>query len=119
MAPKFRIQRKRRPLLFHQTKRMFALGSLCTDILRMVAVYGGNLEKDHMVRVQIENRRQDTRLKAERESYVVSQSQRLELLNLEKRLQLEQKYGKERVAELLGESAGKRADDFENIPHTI
>jgi hypothetical protein len=114
---KIRIQRKRKPALTIQTRQLFALGRVCTGALKMVATYGGNLEKDNYMRAQIENRRQDTRVKSERESYVVSQNQRLELLNIEKRLELEAKFGKDRVAELLGEPA--KGDEFGQIAHTI
>ena len=114
---KIRIQRKRKPALTVQIRQLFALGNLCTSVLRMVATYGGNLEKDNYMRAQIENRRQDTRVKSERESYVVSQNQRLELLNIEKRLELEARFGKDRVAELLGEPA--KGDEFGQIAHTI
>lgn len=118
MARKVRIMRKRRPLLWGQTKRLFSWGDLFTNILRVIATYGGNAQKDAATVVQIENRRQDTRLKAERESYVVSQNQRLELLNIEKRLELESKYGKGKVAQMLGEPSNDH-DTFDNVPHTI
>ena len=110
------IKRKRKPWLFGQTKRAFAFGSLCTGILKMVATYGGGHERDNYVRVQIENRRADTALKAERESYAVAQNQRLELLNAQKRLELIEKYGR-KFYEAMGENPP--ADDFDNTPHTV
>lgn len=112
------IMRKRKPWLHSQTKQLFALGNVCTNFLRFFAVYGGGLEKDNYIRAQIANRRADTRLKTERESYVVGQNQRVELLNVEKRLELEAKFGKERVSELLGEPIQK-GDSMDNVPHTV
>jgi hypothetical protein len=109
------IKRKRKPALHTQTRQLFAFGSLCTGILKMVATYGGGVEKDNYVRVQIENRRADTALKAERESYVVAQNQRLELLNAQKRLELIAKYG-DKFYEAMGEP---RPEDSFDTPHTV
>jgi len=119
MSRKIRIQRKRKPALYHSTRRLFAFGRLCTGILNVVATYGGAKEKDAYLRVQIENRAADTRLKSERECKLVAENQRIELLNIEKRLQLEETYGPKRVAELLGEPVPDGSGEFDEIPHTV
>lgn len=115
---KFRIQRKRKPWLSGQNRQLFAFGKLGTTILKMFATYGGGAEKDRYYHAKIEVIRADARLKAERESLTVAQNQRVELLNAKMRLELEAKYGAEKVAALLGETPAK-SGEFDDIPHTV
>jgi hypothetical protein len=83
MAPKVRIKRTNKPALYHATRRNFALGDLCTKILKVAATYGGNLEKEKYDIARTQNRVSDTELKEARQSLLVEQTRRLELLNIQ------------------------------------
>jgi len=116
---KFKIKRTRKPALYHTTRQLFALGDVCTNFLRFFAVYGGGAGKEAYTIARTENVSTDTRLKVERECKLVAENQRLELLNIQLRLELEAAHGKKRVCELLGEPVPAGYDDFDNVPHTI
>jgi len=119
MARKIRIKRTRKPVLYHKTRQLFALGDLCTRVLGVFATYGGGAGKEAYTIARTQNVIVDTRNKIERESKLVAENQRLELLNIETRLRLEKEYGVGAVARLLGEPAPKGTGEFDDVPHTV
>jgi len=111
MAFKIRIKRKRKPWLFHKTKKNFAIGRLCLDLLRPWARLEADRSRAAYEIARTARTVQDVTLKEARESYVIEQARRTELLNVKTRLELENAFGAEKVARALGEPV-KQADIF-------
>ena len=88
MAPKVRIQRKRKPLLHTQTKQLFAFGDLCAAVLSMFARYSGNAGQEDYQRARTEKTEADVHLKYARLQYVEAQTERTHLLNQQTRAAL-------------------------------
>lgn len=101
MAPKVRIQRKRRPWLHGETERLFALGSLITNILSVVATYGAAARKEEYDQARIRRLNEETVQKEVRASLLVEQTRRTELLNVQTLLELQGTFGPEKVQKAL------------------
>ena len=93
MARKVRIQRTKKPWLHASTKRNFAIGDLCTRVLNVVATYGGNVQKEAYDIARTDNRIADSALKVLRQSLVIEQIRRVELLNTQTALEIDQAGG--------------------------
>ena len=101
MAPKVRIQRKRKPWLHGETERLFAFGSLITNILSVVATYGAAARKEEYDQARIRRLNEETVQKEVRACLLVEQTRRTELLNVQTLLEMRGKYGPEKVQKAL------------------
>jgi hypothetical protein len=87
-TPKVRIQRTKKPWLYHETQRLFAFGDLCTSILKMFATYSGNAGREAYEAARTDRMIKDTELKKQRIAYVRAQTERTLLLNQKTRADL-------------------------------